>query len=486
MALQGGFALLGLGYPPAGMARPTHRGRSSGARTPGRSAGAVQARLGKPSPRERLLAAMTYLARHTGYDAIRISDLAAQAKVSRQTFYDLFKDKEDLFLAAYEEASRQILGRVRRTVDTSEWWETPARAMGVLLGQIKSDPEAAWLFFVESMAAGARVRRHRNEVLAAFEALTADFLDQAPAGGQTLDIPPVALLGAIRSLASSQLRADAADRLPNLADDLVIWMRSYAAPASRERWSTGPHALLPPTEYSEGRRTSTPLLSRPAPLPSGRRQQSASAAARNRRTRILHATAEVALAKSYVEMTVTDIITAAEIGKDVFYEHFSSKEDAFLATQQYASQEAIAECARAFFDRESWPERVYNGLRVLCIMIAKEPVFAHLRIVETYAAGPEAIKRMEEATAQLAVFLAEGYKQRPEAQALPQICSSAIAGAVSELIRQQIAAHKAAELPRHVPQLTYVAIAPFLGAEGAAETIEGIVAKEAEESGGGG
>jgi AcrR family transcriptional regulator len=422
---------------------------------------------------------MTYLSKEMGYDAIRISHLVAQAKVSRQTFYDLFKDKEDLFLAAYEEASRQILGRLRRAVDTSEWWETPARAMGVLLGQIESDPEAAWLFFVESMAAGARVRRHRNEVLAAFEALTSEFLDQAPADGQTLDIPPVALVGAIRSLASAQLRADAADRLPNLADGLVIWMRSYAAPASRERWSTGPHALLPANEWSAGERTPTPILERPEQLPSGRRRQSASAAARNRRTRILHATAEVALAKSYVEMTVTDIIAAAEIGKDVFYEHFSSKEDAFLAAQQYASQETIAECARAFFDRASWPERVYNGLRVFTILVAREPVFAHLRIVETYAAGPEAIKRMEEATAQLAVFLEEGYKQRREAQALPQICTSAIAGAVSELVRQQIAAHKAAELPRHVPQLAYVAIAPFLGAEGAAEVIEGIVAGEA-------
>jgi protein involved in ribonucleotide reduction len=42
---------------------------------------------------------------------------------------------------------------------------------------------------------------------------------------------------------------------------------------------------------------------------------------------------------------------------------------------------------------------------VLSILIAKEPVFAHLRIVETYAAGPEAIKRMEEVTAQFAPFL---------------------------------------------------------------------------------
>jgi len=420
---------------------------------------------------------MTYLAMQIGYDAIRISHLVAEAKVSRQTFYDLFEDKEDLFLAAYQAAAQQILGRLQRAVQGGDWWETPARGLPVLLGAIESDPEAAWLLFVESMAGGERVRAQGNEVLAAFETLAADFLDNAPAGGLTLDIPPVALVGALRSLVTSQLRADAADRLTNLAEDLVVWIRSYAAPATRERWSTGPHALLGPTAYSEGARIPTPILSRPAPLPSGRRRQPASAAARNRRSRILHATAEVALQKGYIEMTVTDIITAAEIGKDVFYEHFPDKRAAFLAAQQLATQEMIAECARAFFDRPRWPEQVYNGLRVFTILVAREPVFAHMRVVEAYAAGPEAMQRTEELTAQFAVFLEEGYKQRPEATALPRTCTPAIAGAIFELIRRQIAAHKTAELPRHVPQLAYVALAPFLGAEAAAGVIEGIVAR---------
>jgi AcrR family transcriptional regulator len=423
---------------------------------------------------------MTYLSRQMGYDEIRIAHLTAQAKVSRQTFYELFEDKEDCFLVSYQEASREILGRIQRAVDSSDdWWEIPAQAMRALLDQLESDPEAAWLFFVESMAAGSRVRRHRNEVLSMFETLTAAFLDQAPKQGQTLDIPPVALVGAIRSLASAQLRADAADRLPHFVDDLVTWMRSYAAPASRPRWSTGPHALLPATEFSEGARERKPLLQRPQQLPSGRRRVSASVAARNRRERILHATADVALAKGYVEMTVADIVAAAEIGKDVFYEHFPNKQQAFLAAQQHATQEMLAEVARSFFDRPTWPERIYNGMRRLTIVIAKEPVFAHLRIVEAYAAGPVAMQRMEELTASFTVYLEEGYKQRPEAEGLPRLCSSAITGAVFELIRRQIAAHKAAELPRHVPQLTYVAIAPFLGAEAAAEVIEGIVARHA-------
>ncbi len=443
----------------------------------------VQPRPKKPSQRERLIEAMTHVAMREGYAATNLTHLTARAGVSRQTFYELFEDKEDLFLAAYQEASSKILGRVQLAVDTSDWWETPARAMRVLLEQIESDPETAWLFFVESMAAGSRVRSHRNKVLSAFERLTTDFLDHAPPDAQTLDVPPIALVGAIRSLAAAQLRTNAADRLPNLGEDLVTWMRSYAAPAARPRWSTGPHAILPPSAFSDGKRTPTPILPRPGQLPRGRRKQPASVVARNRHERILHATAEVSLEKGYVEMTIADIVAAAEIGKDVFYEHFADKQQAFLAAQDHAQRETSSEVARAFFSRPSWPERIYNGLRVLTILIAKEPAFAHLRMVEAYAAGPEAIRRMEDVTASFAMFLEEGYLQRPEAQALPEICTPAIAGAVFEIMRHELALHKATELPRLVPQLTYVAIAPFLGAEAAAETIEGIVSGQTQADG---
>ena len=37
-----------------------------------------------------------------GYADCRIADVIAYAGVSRKTFYELFRDKEDCFLAAYD------------------------------------------------------------------------------------------------------------------------------------------------------------------------------------------------------------------------------------------------------------------------------------------------------------------------------------------------------------------------------------------------
>ncbi|MCW3020002.1 MAG: transcriptional regulator, TetR family, partial [Solirubrobacterales bacterium] len=431
----------------------------------------------KPSQRERLLEAMTHVAAREGYAEMKIAHLTSRAGVSRQTFYECFTDKEDCFLAAYQQAASEILGKLQQAIDTIDWWETPSKAMRVLLEEMESDPETAWLFFVEGMAGGSRVRRHRNDVLAAFERLTEEFLDQAPADGMTLDIPPIAIVGAIRSIASTYLSTNSVDRLPALLDDLVAWMRSYAAPAARPRWSSGPHAVLSQAAFPGSGRAPTPILSRPDPLPRGRHNLPASMVARNHRERILHATAEIATDKGYVEMTVGDIVARAGIGKDVFYEHFHDKQSVFLATQQHALKDTFTLCASSYFAGANWPERIYNGLRMLVTLTAKEPALAHLRMVEPYAAGADAIEHMQEMIANFAVFLEEGYQYSPTAQKLPHLSSDAISGAVFEIIRREIAAHNASGLPRHLPELAYTAIAPFAGPTEAARLVEEMIAK---------
>jgi len=431
----------------------------------------------KPSQRERLLEAMTYVASREGYAQMSIAHLTTRAGVSRQTFYECFADKEDCFLAAYQLAARETLGQMRQAMGIGDWWETPPTVLRALLAEIESDPQTAWLFFVEGMAGGSRVRRHRNDVLNAFERLTEGFLDSAPADGLTLDIPPIALLGAIRMITFYYLSGNSADRLPEAVDDLVTWIRAYAAPARRPRWSTGPHAVLSELSFPGSGRQPVPILRRPDPLPRGRHTLPASAVARNHRERIMHATAEVATAKGYVEMTVGDIVAAAGIAKDVFYNHFRDKQRAFLATQQHGLKEAFSACANSYFAGDGWPERIYNGLRMLTTLTAREPTLAHLRMVEPYAAGADAVERMQGMIASFAVFLEEGYKYRPAAEALPHVCSDAIAGAVFEIMRREIAANSAVGVPRHLPQLAYTAIAPFAGPEEAATLVEGLIAK---------
>lgn len=444
--------------------QPVKPGRPSTGRTPN----TVSENAPKGSQYERLLAAMTQLASSKGYAETSIADLTARAGVSRQTFYELFTDKHGCFLAAYQQAAGRVLEELQRTLAISDWWETPARVAEAILTQADEDPEMAWLFYVESLAA-TRMGTGRRLALEQFESISEAFLDRAPADGFTLDVPPIALLGAIRSIVASRLRTHTSDLLPGLAEDLAAWMRSYAAPARRPRWSTGEHAAL-------ARRSSqsppAPTAPRPRPLPRGRHGLPRVAVERNRYERIVHATAEAAQAKGYLEMTVGDIVVAAGIGRDVFYRHFTDKQHAFAAAHQYGAQETFAAFARAFFAAEEWPERIWNGLLTLTTIMSTEPALAHLQMVEPYAAGGQAIQRSEQTIATFAVFLEEGYRHRPEAGELPHMCSTAIGHAVFETIRSRIEREGAGELPRHLPQLGYIAIAPFTGPEAAVKLVE--------------
>ena len=248
-------------------------------------------------------------------------------------------------------------------------------------------------------------------------------------------------------------------------------------PAGQARWSTGKHALLAYTRAS--RASARPLAPVPQRLPRGRHGLPAGVVARSQRTRIIYATAEVMMVKGYTNATVTDIVAAAGVARDVFYEHFTDKRHAFLEAQQHPTQHILDRCAAAYFAADSWPERVWYCLSALIELIVENPAISHLRLVECYVAGPEAIRRAEEITRSFSVFLEEGYRYRPQAQELPHLCSQAITGAVFEIIRLHVARGDYARLERHLPQLAYISIAPFTGAREAVSLLEELSANRA-------
>jgi AcrR family transcriptional regulator len=200
--------------------------------------------------------------------------------------------------------------------------------------------------------------------------------------------------------------------------------------------------------------------------------------ARSQRTRIIYATAEATMVKGYANTTVTDIVAQAGVARDVFYEHFTDKQHAFLEAQQHPTQHIVDTCAAAHFSAADWPERMWRGLGALLALIASNPAISHLRLVECYAAGPAAIRRAEEITRSFTIFLEEGYSQRPAARDLPRLFSEAITGAIFEIIQRHIARGEAAELLRRLPLITYIAVAPFTGPEAAIRLVEEIAAAE--------
>jgi AcrR family transcriptional regulator len=423
----------------------------------------------KRTQRDRLMDAIIELSTRGGYQGVSVAQISSHARVSSATFYELFGGKEDCLLAAYRSVAERLLERARISASESEIWREALHAgLHSLLSALRDEPDAGRMLFVEAAAGGPMIGEERKRVLGEFERLAQAVLNGIPESEGRLDLPPAALVGALRSVISRRLRTNADDQLPEMTDDMIGWLASYAIPPGAEAWSPGPRALL------AGERTDVPKADAPARtrLPRGRHGLPPAVVARSQRTRIIYATAEVTMAKGYASTTVADIVAKAGVARDVFYEHFTDKQHAFLEAQQHPTQHIVDTCASAYFSTQSWPERVWSGLGALLRLIASAPAISHLRLVECYAAGPVAIRRGEEITRSFTIFLEEGYGYRPEAQQLPRLSSEAISGAIFEIIQRYAVRHDFARLPRIQPQLTYIALAPFTGPEQAVRLIE--------------
>jgi AcrR family transcriptional regulator len=443
----------------------------------------VPSRTPKQGQRERLIEAMISLAGQHGYQTLSIAQVSARAGVSSATFYEQFADKEECLLAAYRSVTEDTLTRMQSALEEGEWARAARPAFSELLQSVQGDPDGGRVMFVEALTGGPRLREELALVLGLMEQSSEQLLDSAPAGGSTLDIPGRALMGAVRHVVSRHLRTHNEDRLSELTEDMLSWMGSYAVPADGSRWSTGPEARMTVPATVEQARGSGAVAEEMPRLPRGRHGLSAGVVARSQRTRILLATASVTKSKGYVSTTIADIVSSAGVAKEAFYRHFSDKEEAFLEAQQHPTQHVLDTLMVAYFSAEQWPERIWLGLRTLLELIAGNPILAHLRLVECYAAGPAAIRRAEDITRSFTIFLEEGYSQREQARELPRLCSQTISGAIFEIIQREVGAGRVAEITRLLPQLAYISIAPFLGPEEAIERVREMTSRDLSESG---
>ena len=419
---------------------------------------------------------MVELASRHGYPNVSIAEISSHAGVSSATFYEQFADKEDCLLAAYQKTAMGVLERLG-PVDAGSGWENMSRTLvNELVGGLQDDPNGGRVLLVEALAGGARVRAQREQALASFQVVAQDFLDAARGDGKALDLPADMLLGAVRSIVSQNLRTHSEDRMDLLVDDVMGWIESYAVTAEEHGWSTGPNTLLPAPVSEQWLAAATPPPI-PQRLPRGRHRLPPAAVERSQRTRIIHGTSEVMVAKGYAAATVADIVSAAGISRDVFYTHFANKAEAYLAAQEYGTENLLEACAAAYFVGQTWPERVWLALQVLVLAVAGNPALTHLRVVECYAAGTAAIEQTEQLKRAAVIFLQEGFTVRPAAARLPRLAAHAITGAVFESFYGQASRGELSELPRQLPLLTYIATAPFIGPKRAVAAVERLSAQ---------
>ena len=201
--------------------------------------------------------------------------------------------------------------------------------------------------------------------------------------------------------------------------------------------------------------------------PPGRQQLSREFITQHQRARIIAALAEETVARGYRAVTVADIVRRAGIARNTFYENFSSKQDCFLATQDFAVEEALRRVVDAATKVESWQDRVADGLAAFLHYVASEPALARTCIVEALSAGPASLARYEESLQSFIPLFRIGRKVSPRGEELPETLEETIIGGIFWVIYQRIIRGETERIEQLLPELVEFALTPYIGAEAA-------------------
>jgi AcrR family transcriptional regulator len=118
--------------------------------------------------RARILAAMSELVRERGAGEVTVAHVVSRSGVSRRTFYELFADREDCFLAAFDLAitrgGESVIGAYRAG---GCWCERVRAGLEAMLAFLDAEPELGFLCVVGALGAGARALERRTGVVQA-------------------------------------------------------------------------------------------------------------------------------------------------------------------------------------------------------------------------------------------------------------------------------------------------------------------------------
>lgn len=435
------------------------------------------------SERARIVEALIEIAAEHGYAETTIEMIVDRAGLDRPAFDRHFRGKYDCFLSAWQEINEECLEEMVSAYNSQADWPDRLRAVAYEIVQgLRHDPSRA-SFGIEVLASGDAARARRDMTMR----VIASLID---AGRNEMDDPESvphttaeALAGSAYGQIYSKVVRGEAGALPALIPQLMsaAVMPYLGVEAALEELSRGSEA---PDRYRRGvAREPTDQPADPtkeageyppelARLPPGRHGLPREFVARNQRERLIAGLAEAVAQNGYSGTTIAHITRHAAVSRRTFYEHFSSKDECFVAAYETVMTELRARVSEAFeAQADDWPQAIKAGIAALLGFLAAEPHLARLCMVEALVAGPVVVERYDAAIRSFVPYFEQGREGRPpEVLArLSPTTEEALVGGMVSLISRRIIAARTGELESLLPDLVEFTLTPYLGSAEAAK-----------------
>jgi AcrR family transcriptional regulator len=178
--------------------------------------------------RRRMLDALARAVAEKGYARTTVADVIERAGVSRKTFYEQFSDKSDAFLAAYDEAVKQLITGVEAAYRSkSRQPEAVIAAIDAFLTGLSAEPEFARMALVEVIRAGDEALDRYYAASHRFAALLDEGRGESPFESTIPATAAQATIGGIAAVIVEHLRSGETDLRPLLPDLATFALTPY-------------------------------------------------------------------------------------------------------------------------------------------------------------------------------------------------------------------------------------------------------------------
>jgi AcrR family transcriptional regulator len=198
-----------------------------------------------------------------------------------------------------------------------------------------------------------------------------------------------------------------------------------------------------------------PSIGRLQALPRGPHSLTRAQVATNQRQRLLEGMVDAVGAKGYAAIAVSDVIKRAGVSRKAFYEHFTNKEECFLAAYDAIAANGQRAISETFRNAEGLPDSIDAALEELFELATERPDALRMLVVEIAAAGPAGIGRREQLAAGYEDLLRESLSLPPGPGPIPNPVLRGVVGGLLHVLYGHLRRGQRVRLPKLVPSLAH-------------------------------
>lgn len=412
---------------------------------------APSASSGEQEKRQRaeLRRALATVVASNGYESSGISDVCDLAGLPESTFRTYYDDLADCFEDVCFTAVQGARNAAMSGWLSARGWERRLRsACEAIVDHVESSPDAARAALLESLRGGPRTTAAVREALSFNERALVLAFQLRRGGFPTSRIAPRCIVGGVKRVLTKRLEGSVGGSGESLVDELIDWIMCFQSRSMRRLMTL---AVLDPT-WKRAEIVDRPIEDETADI----------------REALIYAM----LQEGRQSLDEETLARFAETSEERLRSHggVSGALEALVKRFDLEAKEAIVE---GYGKAKSWPGAVRGAARAAVGVLCKDWELSSVRMLRLPLVRSVAVKQ-DDGFSKMLVEVA--LRQAPAPVHAPAIAKEALIGAVDDALRWQV--ESIAGMRGFAEHLTFVLLAPHIGADAAASTIADIVERE--------